>query len=58
MENFDYARLVYLLGLMILVWPGIYYFRRNASKVMRYLLIWIAIGLSVAIIYLLFGGAI
>jgi hypothetical protein len=54
-EDFDYLRLVYLIGVFILVAPGIAFVLRDKSKLLQYTVMWLAIIAAIAIFYRMFG---
>ena len=54
--QFDSLRLVYLLGVLIIVAPGLVYVLRDKSRALRNTVVWLAIAAAVAVLYRLFGG--
>ena len=55
-QEFDSLRLVYLLGVMIIVAPGLVYVLRDKSAVLRNLVVWLAVAAAVTIGYRLYGA--
>ena len=55
-QGFDSLRLVYLLGVMIIVAPGLVYVLRDKSVVLRNLVVWLAVAAVIAIGYRLYGA--
>lgn len=56
MENFDLVRLVWLIGAMVLVLPGVIYGLRDRRAAVRNVAIWAALVAVVAVAYWLTTG--
>lgn len=50
----EYSNVIYLLLVLILVVPAAWYGFRSGAPVIKYALIWVAVGLFVAVLYYLF----
>jgi len=48
------TNIIYLLMVLVLIAPAAWYGYRSGKPVVRYLLIWVAIGLAIAALYYLF----
>lgn len=48
------TNIIYLLMVLVLVAPAVWYGYRSGKPVFRYLLIWTAVGMVVAALYYLF----
>ncbi len=54
MDTFDIMSLVYMIALLIFIGPGILRSQRSFAHGLRKLLIWVIIGLALAIFYKMF----
>ncbi len=50
LDNSDLLRLVYALGLLLLIVPGVIYGLRSRREALRYAVIWIALFGAVAVV--------
>ncbi len=57
MDQFDTMRLVYLLGVLLLISPALFMVFRERSALLRNLAIWMGVAVSAALLYLLLGRA-
>jgi hypothetical protein len=55
MDRFDTMRLVYLLGVLLLISPALFMVFRERSVLLRNLAIWLGVAASAALLYVLLG---
>jgi hypothetical protein len=56
MDQFDTMRLVYLLGVLLVLSPALFMLFRERSVLLRNLAIWLGVAVSAALLYLLLQG--
>ena len=56
METDDLLRILYAVGLLILVWPAIRAIGRNRRRALDYVLIWVFVVLALALSYSVIDG--
>ncbi len=54
MEQFQWLQVLYLIGVLALVGPAVWVVSRRRPGVLRYVTLWLAIAVAVAVAYRLF----